>query len=209
MSIIENASRIIDELAQQHITDTIDNYIAAKTAFITIAYACLEKNQSVFYNFETELNHRHTNGLITPSAYRILWWNLDIILEYYKTCTGIKQPKKEKSLKEKVLKQADLLQEIDCAICLNQHTKSEVFCVTACQHEFGKECLQEWLKVTQHCPLCRTSAKEIHGYKGRKVKVPNVVGPNAVGPNAVGPNVVGPSVTGPNISVLNIEALTI
>lgn len=204
MSIIENASRIIDELAERHIANALDaldaldtqlnNYIAAKTAFITIAYACLAKNQSVFYNFETELNHRHTHGLIYPNVYRILWWNLDIILEYYETCVGIKQPKKEKCLKEKVLKQADLLQKIDCAICLNTHTKTEVLCVTTCQHEFGKECLQEWLKVSQHCPLCRTAAKQLHGYKGRKIRAPSVT---------------GPSVTGPSISVLNIEALTI
>jgi hypothetical protein len=166
-SIITNASQILNRLAEQNITVTssldneIYNYINAKYAFISIAETCLQEEQPLATHFETELRNRHSRSEISSQTFTILWWHLDTILAYYQQCS------KESTLKEKVLSQAALATEIDCAICLTPHKRQDTLCIQSCQHEFGKVCLLEWQHVSKQCPLCRSDAKKIYGYKGK------------------------------------------
>ena len=49
--------------------------------------------------------------------------------------------------------------EIICYICLGR-----VSCAcrpNACYHIFCKPCLDEWIKLSHHCPVCRTLFKRI------------------------------------------------
>jgi hypothetical protein len=39
-----------------------------------------------------------------------------------------------------------------CAICLNNNG---TFIKTVCNHEFHKDCLNEWIKYKENCPICR------------------------------------------------------
>lgn len=39
-----------------------------------------------------------------------------------------------------------------CAICLNNNG---TFIKTVCNHEFHENCLNEWIKYKENCPICR------------------------------------------------------
>lgn len=144
--------------------------IKAREDFISIANACIDKDQPVTSHFETELNRRLDSGEIHHTIFRILWWNMERILEEYRQCLGLKLREK---IKERVRSKREMEKEIECSICLEKHVKKEVLCIKSCQHEFGKDCLTEWLKLNKSCPLCRADAKDIHGFKERKGKEKN------------------------------------
>ncbi|XP_028782514.1 putative RING-H2 finger protein ATL69 [Neltuma alba] len=45
-----------------------------------------------------------------------------------------------------------------CAICLGEYVKNDtVRCVPECNHCFHVGCLDEWLRLSATCPLCRSS----------------------------------------------------
>lgn len=45
-----------------------------------------------------------------------------------------------------------------CAICLSEYLPKETIrCVPECHHCFHAECVDEWLRVSATCPLCRNS----------------------------------------------------
>ncbi|XP_004499794.1 putative RING-H2 finger protein ATL69 [Cicer arietinum] len=45
-----------------------------------------------------------------------------------------------------------------CAICLSDYLPKETIrCVPDCQHCFHVECVDEWLRMSATCPLCRNS----------------------------------------------------
>lgn len=48
----------------------------------------------------------------------------------------------------------------ECSICLEPYKPGEMICIAkaeACNHVFHKECLVEWLKTKDCCPLCRVN----------------------------------------------------
>ncbi|CAJ1956817.1 unnamed protein product [Cylindrotheca closterium] len=48
----------------------------------------------------------------------------------------------------------------ECSICLDTYQSGDTICVSkkqACQHVFHHECIEEWLKKRDHCPLCRVN----------------------------------------------------
>ena len=141
--------------------------IKAREDFISIANACIDKDRPVTSYFETELNRRLDSGEIHHTIFRILWWNMEGILENYRQCLGLKL--REKKIKDYVRSKREMEKEIECSICLEKHVKKEALCIKSCQHEFGKDCLTEWLKGAETCPLCRADAKDIYGFKERKI----------------------------------------
>lgn len=176
---IQTASQIFNRLAEQNITDPDDldqeipHYIAAKHVFISIAEKCLHEGKSVMNHFEIEIRARHMSGAINSPTFTVLWWHMNVILDHYEQCSKhkhLQSKHKENTIKEKVISQAALATEIECAICLTPHKKHDTLCVQSCQHEFGKTCLLEWQHVSKQCPLCRSDAKKIHGYKARAKK---------------------------------------
>ncbi len=42
---------------------------------------------------------------------------------------------------------------MDCPICLEPVAGAQI---TACNHSIHKECLNEWFKYNQSCPICRS-----------------------------------------------------
>lgn len=44
----------------------------------------------------------------------------------------------------------------ECPICLNE-LKTKY--TTLCKHEFHLQCLVDWLRNSQTCPICRTEIK--------------------------------------------------
>ncbi|CAI0474139.1 unnamed protein product [Linum tenue] len=45
-----------------------------------------------------------------------------------------------------------------CSICLSDYRpKDTLRCIPECNHCFHAHCVDEWLRVTATCPLCRTS----------------------------------------------------
>lgn len=144
-------------------------YMKARETFITIANACIDNNQSVTSQFEVELNRRHDLGEIEETVFQILWWNMETILAQYRRCLGVKV-KGDKTIKERAISKLEMEKEIDCAICLDKHAKKEGSFIYSCKHEFGKSCLEEWIKLHKSCPLCRSDAKNVYGFKERKSK---------------------------------------
>lgn len=46
--------------------------------------------------------------------------------------------------------------KIECPICLDKNNKEWV--TTKCNHKFHRDCLNEWIKISNSCPICRTTA---------------------------------------------------
>jgi hypothetical protein len=46
--------------------------------------------------------------------------------------------------------------KIECPICLDKNNKEWI--TTKCNHNFHKECLNEWIKISNSCPICIVSA---------------------------------------------------
>lgn len=45
--------------------------------------------------------------------------------------------------------------KIECPICLDKNDK--LWVTTKCNHRFHRECLNEWLQISNNCPICRSS----------------------------------------------------
>ena len=45
--------------------------------------------------------------------------------------------------------------EITCRICLEQTGKREIVAILPCTHEFHNKCVEQWLRVSGVCPLCK------------------------------------------------------
>jgi ankyrin repeat protein len=50
------------------------------------------------------------------------------------------------------------VEKIDCAICLMECTSDNAIRMLPCRHFFHRDCITEWLKVRNNCPICRASA---------------------------------------------------
>ena len=62
------------------------------------------------------------------------------------------------SLKDVVVEAPD--SNSKCTICLEAWRQGETITKLSCQHSFCKECITQWLKMHNSCPLCRESVKE-------------------------------------------------
>ncbi len=49
-----------------------------------------------------------------------------------------------------------------CSICLDEMHSHSYRSILKCNHEFHKECLQEWAQYGFECPCCRTPFQEIN-----------------------------------------------
>jgi hypothetical protein len=173
MDVVIKASKIIigDEYTSDYSewetnsNQSIMNHIKAREAFINIANTCLTRNLGITLYFETVLNKQHDSGEIDEDVYTILWWNMEKVLANYRQCLGL-NPR----VKMKTTSKAKMESEIDCSICLDKHAKKDVLCIDSCKHEFGKECLTEWSRVSKQCPLCRADAKKIYGWIEKRKK---------------------------------------
>lgn len=42
-----------------------------------------------------------------------------------------------------------------CSICLEEYDNEKGVCKLRCEHIYHKECISEWFKSNNNCPLCR------------------------------------------------------
>lgn len=49
---------------------------------------------------------------------------------------------------------------IECSICLSQYIENDNVNRLECNHNFHKECIEEWLHINPTCPLCRKVINE-------------------------------------------------
>lgn len=50
------------------------------------------------------------------------------------------------------------LEGIECAICLDRLTESQLVCESPyCAHRFHADCAEEWFLKSLHCPVCRVA----------------------------------------------------
>lgn len=48
------------------------------------------------------------------------------------------------------------LEQMECAICLSSmSSEKDIITKTECGHKFHVNCLEEWIKRSNTCPLCR------------------------------------------------------
>jgi hypothetical protein len=96
-------------------------------------------------SFRLESIHQtNTNNSVQPSPF-ILGLEKPMIEAYPKMILGESKrlPKPNES---------------PCAICLTDYLpKDMIRCVPDCQHCFHAECVDEWLRMSATCPLCRNS----------------------------------------------------
>lgn len=45
---------------------------------------------------------------------------------------------------------------MECCICMENFTGTDVIVETGCQHVFHKQCCRHWLRQSRTCPICRT-----------------------------------------------------
>ena len=154
MNILEKSSMILLKLGIG------DEYKKAKEEFLSITNLCLDEDKSISYYFEKVLEER--KGIIDIETYNILKININEIIRYYKSCLNAD------IIIYKKIPRSDLKKEIECAICLSNHKREEVLYIEKCNHEFGKGCLNEWLKVSTQCPLCRSDSIIIGEYREKE-----------------------------------------
>ena len=59
----------------------------------------------------------------------------------------------------------------DCSICIDNINEEFIL---ECNHSFCKDCIYNWLKKSQTCPLCRNEVKEVNNY-GFGTSKPNII----------------------------------
>ena len=42
-----------------------------------------------------------------------------------------------------------------CSICLSEMNKNKMISLETCKHNFCKNCIKEWNKCSNTCPMCR------------------------------------------------------
>jgi hypothetical protein len=154
MNVLEKASMILLKLCIG------DEYKKAKEEFLSITNLCLDSDKSISNYFERVLEDR--KDVIEIETYNILKINIKEIISYYKSCLDL-----DIKIYKKVTRE-ELKKEIECAICLSIHKREEVLYIEECNHEFGRECLKEWLKVSRQCPLCRSDGSAIGEYREKE-----------------------------------------
>lgn len=58
-----------------------------------------------------------------------------------------------------MLPDATKLLDIECSICLEPLSSSDLCKQLNCQHQYHLKCVAEWFKDKDTCPVCRQSAK--------------------------------------------------
>jgi hypothetical protein len=148
MNILEKSSMILLKIGSGK------EYKKAKEECVRIKRSCIDEEKSIIKNFERVLEERKLE--IDIETYIILKKNVKEIIINYKRCL-------EGESKEII--GLEYKKEIECAICLGSHKRKEVLYIEGCNHEFGKECIKEWLKVGRECPLCRRKAENVKEYR--------------------------------------------
>ena len=46
------------------------------------------------------------------------------------------------------------VKDLSCAICLEELNQVKYITKTSCNHYFCTNCILDWLKVKQNCPMC-------------------------------------------------------
>jgi hypothetical protein len=55
-------------------------------------------------------------------------------------------------------------EEETCPICLDTlHNHEQTGLLVACAHVFHSHCIQEWMKNSKQCPMCRTNIRDVGG----------------------------------------------
>lgn len=49
-----------------------------------------------------------------------------------------------------------------CSICREVVVLHDKIVKTTCNHQFCKECIQNWMKIKKTCPICRTKLKYLY-----------------------------------------------
>jgi hypothetical protein len=47
-----------------------------------------------------------------------------------------------------------------CSVCLSNYTEGQEIRTIPCLHFYHKECIDEWLRVSRLCPICKTEIQE-------------------------------------------------
>ena len=55
----------------------------------------------------------------------------------------------------------ELIESIDCSICLCNYPKNTHFYLMKCNHSFCVECCSKWFSENSLCPLCRINYKKL------------------------------------------------
>ncbi|CAN8288660.1 unnamed protein product [Cochlearia groenlandica] len=72
-------------------------------------------------------------------------------------CTGLKEETISSRLKEHRYKSSTCPQEVEpCCICQEDYKEGEEMGMLECGHDFHGQCIKEWLKRKNLCPICKT-----------------------------------------------------
>lgn len=78
-----------------------------------------------------------------------------VIQVLYVNCKGCYEDcSKNNKIKKSKIKDNELLLS-ECAICLDNYNIGDKISILSCDHYYHTECLNEWLKKKEECPLCR------------------------------------------------------
>ncbi|XP_039003726.1 E3 ubiquitin-protein ligase RDUF1-like [Hibiscus syriacus] len=84
-------------------------------------------------------------ALVVEHSFDLLYWNDN---EYM-------IPAAESSINEMLNKVRIEAAEKDCVICLEQLKVGSDASSMPCEHVFHGDCIQEWLRTSHYCPICR------------------------------------------------------
>ena len=77
-------------------------------------------------------------------------------LQFIKCCIGTqKNNNKQNLLNNELKKQLTIDSNKECSICLASMNEYNNLIILDCKHYYHKICLNEWLKKSNTCPICR------------------------------------------------------
>ncbi|EOA37797.1 hypothetical protein CARUB_v100085910mg, partial [Capsella rubella] len=74
-------------------------------------------------------------------------------------CTGLNEETISNRLKQQIYKSSNRSpQEVEpCCICQEEYNEGEEMGTLECGHNFHSQCIKEWLKLKNLCPICKTT----------------------------------------------------
>ncbi|PRQ55728.1 putative chromatin regulator PHD family [Rosa chinensis] len=122
------------------------------SAIMLASYACVKvKAHGGFYNDDYDESNSHRRSPTTTGIYSA---------EPMTVVLGLDGPTID-SYPKIVLGESRRLPKPNdgvCSICLSEYqAKDPVRCIPDCHHCFHVECVDEWLRMSATCPVCRNS----------------------------------------------------
>ncbi|CAD8127172.1 unnamed protein product [Paramecium sonneborni] len=167
-NIKNNFNQTVQDQKRIEIKLLKDNYFQSSgefsQSFLVIKLQSQEKiNYKIIIDFQTQYFQQGEELLTIILVVCFALFLIFIIISILIYCFRRQNIESQNKYQFQIPQQSDIESNRECSICLVDFIttkKALEQCVqTDCKHIFHKECLNQWLKYRQTCPICRVALK--------------------------------------------------